>query len=263
MALKSQNFELLKHHLSVQDLFSSNQHLLFTWNNQHIGDARILARLDCVYTFASLDGALDSHIKTYLILGDCVLSDHLPMTYKLELQFEQPMGSQYKVNAGYLKDPAIVAKLKQQWQQPPPFICFLEKSGGLLDGIACGAKPRLMLGKKGSNYYEGSFSALRKCSPTFTQPPCLTTNSIHQRRTHLIRSLDDPKPIVAIAGIVVHIRQSGNQRILQCGTTPHFLDQYHQTHKCDKTCVHKPGRPRRHLLLISLPCTRPAPSHGR
>jgi hypothetical protein len=61
-----------------------------------------LKRLDRFYYFPS--GLLDraSHIKTYRIIPNCVVSDHLPVELLIDIEEAHSMGARYKMNSHYL-----------------------------------------------------------------------------------------------------------------------------------------------------------------
>jgi hypothetical protein len=67
--------------------------------------------LDWIYIFLIPQGRAATHIKEYHILGDCVLSDHLPVTYEVELIQEKQSGGRYLINCAYLLDLKVIAAL--------------------------------------------------------------------------------------------------------------------------------------------------------
>jgi hypothetical protein len=87
----------------------------------------MLARLDRIYSFASHPSPVTDHIKDYRILGDCVLSDHAPISFELELTKVKPTGSRYMVNCAYLKDPLVITDLHKQWRSYSAQTSFFNK----------------------------------------------------------------------------------------------------------------------------------------
>jgi hypothetical protein len=58
---------------------------------------------------------LGVHVKEYTILSDYAFSDHLPISFFTEIQEVKAIGSRYKLNGSFLKDPTITAKLASLW----------------------------------------------------------------------------------------------------------------------------------------------------
>jgi endonuclease/exonuclease/phosphatase family metal-dependent hydrolase len=69
-------FSLLTSTLGVEDNFSPNESIRFSWYNKRQGGVRIMARLDRVYSFQAV-ALSPSPIVEYEIRGDSVHSDHL------------------------------------------------------------------------------------------------------------------------------------------------------------------------------------------
>lgn len=93
--------------------FNHNQTLKFSWDNKRKEGKRALARLYRVYSYPCSKGPLDSHISEYKILGNCYLSDHLPLWFQLTFKEERPQGGKYKMNCAFLNDKRVVEQLKQ------------------------------------------------------------------------------------------------------------------------------------------------------
>jgi hypothetical protein len=99
-------------HLGIQDLFSYSNSILFSWDNRRKVGPSKLKRLDRFYCFPSPTGDSATHVLRYEILGDCLVSDHLPVTLSLKIQPETSQGSRYKLNNHYLMDTQVVDQLK-------------------------------------------------------------------------------------------------------------------------------------------------------
>lgn len=86
-----------------------------------------MARLDRFYSFASVGPNPSAHISKNDILGDCGLSDHLPIRFEIHLQAISSNGSHFKMNGAYLSDPSVIEKLHQVWLSAPPNLEFFGK----------------------------------------------------------------------------------------------------------------------------------------
>jgi endonuclease/exonuclease/phosphatase family metal-dependent hydrolase len=65
-------------HLQVQDFFSYPDSVKYSWDNRRRQGTRTLKRLDWFYCFSSGVPNPATHVRSYCIQGDCILSDHLP-----------------------------------------------------------------------------------------------------------------------------------------------------------------------------------------
>jgi hypothetical protein len=129
---ESFKLELLKAHLHVQDYFKYDNLLTYSWDNHRTDNNRVLARLDRFYIFPNRNGIEDHHILEYNIMGDCGISDHLPVSCIIELLQEKAGGSKYKVNGAYLTDPQVVAELEKLWKESPATAGFFGKMRRIL-----------------------------------------------------------------------------------------------------------------------------------
>jgi hypothetical protein len=120
-------FARMTGHLGVQDFFSYSNSILFSWDNRIKVGPRKLERLDKFYCFPSPTGNPATHVLSYEILCDCLVSDHLPVTLRLEIQPETSQGSRYKLNNHYLMDTQVVDQLKTLWYQFSPTLGFFGK----------------------------------------------------------------------------------------------------------------------------------------
>lgn len=121
-------FELLKTHLHVDDYFDRSNPIKFSWDSRRHDGHRVLVRLDRCYTFANFNNRRDSHILEYEILGDCTLSDHLPIFLSLQILVDNNRkGSHYKTNKAYLQDPKVVELLRKEWESAPTHMGFFGK----------------------------------------------------------------------------------------------------------------------------------------
>jgi hypothetical protein len=125
--MEKTEFDLFKSHLQIYDFFSPHSKLLFSWDNLRRDGGRILARLDRVYAFASDQGLLSSHVKTYEILGTSCHSNHKPVLFRIETQLTRPRGARFKMNGSYLQDPTVVTQLKTRWSNYPNHLIFFSK----------------------------------------------------------------------------------------------------------------------------------------
>ena len=127
--LGRKRFELdtLKVTLEVEDFFSHDQSIIYSWDNKRLSDSRIMARLDRFYTFISNMGRPNNHIKNYKIDGSYSLIDHLPVYCDLVLKEEQPAGSRYKLNSAYLLEPSVLEEMKYLWNNLSSQMDFLGK----------------------------------------------------------------------------------------------------------------------------------------
>ena len=54
---------------SIEDFFSYNQPIIFSWDNKRLGEGRVMARLDRFYIFSSNSGSSNNHFKNYCTDG--------------------------------------------------------------------------------------------------------------------------------------------------------------------------------------------------
>ena len=95
-------FTSLIAHLQVEDKFPSNTLLCYTWDNKRCVGVRTMKQLDRVHTFYNPASVQPTNITEYTILGDCVLLDHLLVSFSLELVADTLTRSRYKMNSAYL-----------------------------------------------------------------------------------------------------------------------------------------------------------------
>lgn len=113
---EKEKFNLLKAHLQVSDYFTYTGPRTYTWDNRRSDGTRVLARLDRTYTFHSPSGQQSQYVTQHEIMGDCNLSDHLPIKLSIELGAERSAGSSYKLNSKYLYDPSILEQMVALWK---------------------------------------------------------------------------------------------------------------------------------------------------
>jgi exonuclease III len=121
------DFNAFKAQFLLQDFFSRQNAIIYSWDNLRRDGERVLARLDRVYSFACEQGQPSQHIKEYIILGNCCHSDHKPVLFKLDYKDSRVKGAKYKMNGAYLKDPAVVERLKRTWVGLPNRLKFFAK----------------------------------------------------------------------------------------------------------------------------------------
>jgi hypothetical protein len=120
-----------------------------------------------------------------------------------------------------------------------------------------------MPGKKGSDYCEGSFSALRRCFTNICSTPSLNSK-LHSSMKNSPRSkLGGPRANRCDRRYSGAYQAIGEPKNFTTWYNPAPLRLVLPNSQMGKTRVHKPGGARRHLLLIILPCTRPAPPGRR
>lgn len=103
---------MLKSTLGVNDFFSYDNPIIYSWDNERLGLDRGMARLDRFYVFANQQGLPDCHVKDYNIDGSCGISDHRPVCCELVLKDVEPAGARYKMNSLFLNEPSMVVDLK-------------------------------------------------------------------------------------------------------------------------------------------------------
>jgi hypothetical protein len=119
-------------HLGVADFFSYPRNLCFSWDNRHRSNSRKLKHLNRFYCLPNNQGRHESHIQSYDILGDCSVSDHLPVFLSLEILPDTSQGSRYKVNSSFLEDKGVVEQLHDKWHSLPPTLKFFGKMQHLI-----------------------------------------------------------------------------------------------------------------------------------
>jgi hypothetical protein len=111
----------------VTDFFNYANSFFYSWDNKQSQGPRSLLRLDRVYSYLSSHGNPSAHILEYAILGNSVVSDHLPVTIIVEVQASQTIGARYKMNNHYLKDKSVVDQLVGVWRDQPAHLGFFGK----------------------------------------------------------------------------------------------------------------------------------------
>lgn len=159
-------FDRLKAHCQVEDYFNYSSPLNFSWDNKRKDGPRVLARLDRFYSFTNLDPNQSTHITSYDILGDCGLSDHLPIRLVIQLQVPNVKGSNYKMNGAYLKDPLVIDQLKNIWISAPPSLEFFGKIRRVVKFYKFLCKQKASSNREGKQF-EGSASS---SSDSSTEP---------------------------------------------------------------------------------------------
>jgi hypothetical protein len=120
-------FLTLTSHLHIQDFYSYQDSVRFSWDNRHRVGFRTLKCLDRIYCFPSGSTVPSEHVKEYRILGDYALSDHLPISFLIEVQEIKTTGSRYKLNGAFFQDPTVVKDLAKLWLSFPSTLGFLGK----------------------------------------------------------------------------------------------------------------------------------------
>jgi hypothetical protein len=111
----------------ITDFFNHANSLLYSWDNKRSQGPCSLLRLDRVYSYSSPHGNPSAHILEHVIMGDSVVSDHLPVTITVEVQASQATGARYKMNSHSLKDKSVVAQLAGIWRAQPTQLGFFGK----------------------------------------------------------------------------------------------------------------------------------------
>lgn len=112
--MERQAFTSLTSALNVADNFPNTSPLKFSWDNHRQDGARVLARLDRIYSFKE-DGGQPNLLAEYFIKGDNNHSDHLPVWAKFLLKPVPPRKPSYKMSARYLEDVSVTTKVRQLW----------------------------------------------------------------------------------------------------------------------------------------------------
>ena len=76
-------FELLTLILEVKDAFLAFSRIWYSWNNRRNAGMHTLTRLDRIYILVEMSSNTKS--DEYTILGDSILSDHLPVRRRVVL----------------------------------------------------------------------------------------------------------------------------------------------------------------------------------
>jgi hypothetical protein len=66
-------------------------------------------------------------VQCYEILGDCAVSDHLPVTLSLEIISKVFQGSRFMVNSSLFEDKEVVDQLHNTWCRFPSTLGFFDK----------------------------------------------------------------------------------------------------------------------------------------
>ena len=97
-------FNALKTHLDLQEPLQTLESLAFSWNNLHWDGARILPRVDRLYTSLPNHASRSSLIQQYSIREDGSRSDHCPIQASLNLEDGVRRKSKWKMNSRYLEE---------------------------------------------------------------------------------------------------------------------------------------------------------------
>ena len=108
----------------VEDTFIHQGGPRFSWNNEQVGHARRLARLDIFYT--PKVSSLGINHKTYFIHGYPVGSNHALVQIELHIENKEIRKSTFKWNVAHLKC-EMITKLRDMWENQHGDATFFSK----------------------------------------------------------------------------------------------------------------------------------------
>jgi hypothetical protein len=98
------SWEAVKSTLDIHEPLRAKGSLIFSWDNQRLGEERIMVRLDKVYIAKGLFQNQANKVAHYTIKGDGVKSYYHPISCAMELMETQTRRFCWKMNARHFEE---------------------------------------------------------------------------------------------------------------------------------------------------------------